>query len=159
DGSLDQSFGTGGWGDTSFGHYDAQSHAMVVQADGKIVLAGTADVPVNHSDILEFAVARYNPNGTLHTTFCNNGQIVINAGESLDIRPTAGAANLALSGDKIDLVGAGHSSQNDYVVQLTSAGQLDKSFGTGGIVKLGQGSIPSLAVQPDGKLVVASHTF
>jgi uncharacterized delta-60 repeat protein len=63
---------------------------------------------------------------------------------------------LALSGDKIDLVG---SSQNDYVVQLTAAGQLDNSFGTGGIVTLAQGFLPSLAVQPDGKLVVASNSL
>jgi uncharacterized delta-60 repeat protein len=41
-------------------------------------------------------------------------------------------------------------------LQLTAAGQLDKNFGPGGIVKLGQGSWPSLAVQSDGKLVVAS---
>jgi uncharacterized delta-60 repeat protein len=66
---------------------------------------------------------------------------------------------LALSGDKIDVVGAGHSSGKDYVVQLTAAGQLDKSFGTGGIVTLAQGSLPSLAVQADGKLVVASNSL
>jgi uncharacterized delta-60 repeat protein len=85
--------------------------------------------------------------------------MIIDVGESLDTRVTDGRANLALSGDKIDVVGAGHSSENDYVVQLTAAGQLDRSFGTGGIVKLAQGSLPSLAVQPDGKLVVASNSL
>jgi uncharacterized delta-60 repeat protein len=101
-------------------------------------------------------VARYNPNGTLDTTFGNSGEMIIDVGESLYIRPTAGTANLALSGDKIDLVGEGYLSGNDYIVQLTAAGQLDKSFGPADIVKLGQGSWPSLAVQSDGKLVVAS---
>jgi uncharacterized delta-60 repeat protein len=155
DGSLDQSFGTGGWVQTSVGHYDAHSNAMAVQADGKIVLAGTADVPVNHNDILEFAVARYNPNGTLDTTFGNNGEMIIDVGESLDRYP--GGSSLVLSGDKIDLASIGYSSGNDYVVQLTFAGQLDKSFGTGGIVTLGQGGFPSLTAQGDGKLVVASN--
>jgi uncharacterized delta-60 repeat protein len=157
DGSLDQSFGTGGWVQTSFGHDNARSNAMAVQADGKIVLAGTADVPVSHNDILEFAVARYNSNGTLDTTFGTSGEMIIGVGESLGTRATDGTAILALSGGNIDLVGAGQSL-NDYVVQLTAAGQVDKSFGTGGIVNLGHGLVPSLTAQSDGKLVVASSS-
>jgi uncharacterized delta-60 repeat protein len=130
---------------------------MAVQADGKIVVSGTADVLVNHNDILEFAVARYEPNGKLDTTFGNKGEMTINVGESLYYPFADGAANLALSGDKIDLVGEANSA-NAYVVQLTAAGQLDKSFGVGGVVNLGYGTLPSLTAQPDGKLVVASNS-
>jgi uncharacterized delta-60 repeat protein len=157
DGSLDQSFGTGGWVQTSFQHSPSRSNAMALQADGKIVLAGTADVIVKHNDIVEFAVARYNANGTLDTTFGNKGEMTIDVGEFLYYPFSEGAANLALAGDKIDLVGEG-TSANAYVVQLTAAGQLDKSFGVGGVLNLGYGTIPSLTAQPDGRLVVASNS-
>jgi uncharacterized delta-60 repeat protein len=84
--------------------------------------------------------------------------MTIDVGESLD-NPFGGTATLALSGDKIDLAGQGHSSSIEYVVQLTAAGQPDKSFGSGGVVKLGEGFSPSLTVQPDGKLVAASYAY
>jgi uncharacterized delta-60 repeat protein len=74
DGRLDQTFGTGGKVTTTFG---SQTHgnggAIVLQADGKILVAGT----ISRSDPLntgyDFAVARYNPNGSFDPTFGNNG--------------------------------------------------------------------------------------
>jgi uncharacterized delta-60 repeat protein len=160
DGSLDQTFGSKGSIQTQFGKQSdgADAGAMAVQADGKIVVAGIADVPRNHQVYLEFAVARYTPNGTLDTTFGNNGKMTIDVGASLN-NPiaSAGKQTLALSGNSIDLVGHGQYSQNVYVAQLTAAGQLDPNFGSGGAVNLGQGFDPSLTVQPDGKLVVVSN--
>jgi uncharacterized delta-60 repeat protein len=158
DGSLDQTFGSKGSVQTSFGHYGAEAQAMAVQADGKIILAGITDLPRSGLVYIEFAVARYTPNGAPDTTFGNGGLVTIDVGESVD-NPFGGTSTLVLSGDKIDLAGQGHASENDYVVQLTAAGQVDKSFGVGGVVNLGNGFIPSLAVQPDGKLVVASYSY
>jgi uncharacterized delta-60 repeat protein len=158
DGSLDQSFGTKGLVQTSFGKYAAEANAMAVQADGKIVVSGTVGVTGAKSFSIELAVARYTPNGALDTSFGTSGIKIIDVGESLENEGMfAGTQSLVLSGDRIDLVGRGHSSLNVYVTQLTATGQVDPTFGAGGMVTVGQGFQPSLTVQPDGKLVAASY--
>jgi uncharacterized delta-60 repeat protein len=159
DGSLDQPFGTNGSVQTSFGKYQAYAHAMAVQADGKIVVSGIVGVTGPKSFFsLEFAVARYTPNGVLDTSFGNSGIKIIDVGASLEPEGAfAGTQSLVLSGDRIDLIGA--SSLNDYVVQLTATGQLDPTVGAGGVVNLGKGDSPCLTVQPDGKLVAASINY
>ena len=137
DGSLDQTFGSGGTVITSFGKYGDNALEIAVQADGKIVLAGYTFLPVakdvNHVD---FAVARYTPNGALDATFGNGGKVTIDVGETLESF-YFGQRNMdmALSGDRIDLAGIGYTSGNLYVAQLTATGQLDPSFGVGGVVK------------------------
>ena len=162
DGSLDQTFGTKGMVLTAFGKSRsaaADAGAMAVQADGKIVVAGIADVPRKQQVYLELAVARYTPDGVLDTTFGNNGEMTIDVGASLQPPlASAGIQTLALYGNSIDLVGHGQYSQNVYVAQLTAAGQLEPNFGAGGVVNLGQGFDPSLTVQPDGKLVAVSYS-
>lgn len=50
------------------------AHAIVIQFDGKIVVAGTSDG--------NFALARYNANGTLDTSIGNNGRVVTDFGGS-----------------------------------------------------------------------------
>ena len=167
DGSLDQTFGSNGFTLTPFGDKRgdfAGADAMAVQADGKIVVAGTANVLVNKQLYRELAVARYTPNGALDTTFGNNGQLTIGVG-SLDA--VVGGQALSLSGSSIDLVDQGQYSQNVYVTQLTATGQLDPTFGAGGVVNLapanqgtasGNGSQPCLTVQPDGKLVAVCYS-
>src|SRR5439155_847242 len=64
DGSLDATFGTGGTVTTSFGAYplSAYANAIALQGDGKIVAAGSVDKSF-------FALARYNPDGSLDATF------------------------------------------------------------------------------------------
>jgi uncharacterized delta-60 repeat protein len=164
DGSLDQTFGNNGSIQTPFGSKPgdfATADAMAVQADGKIVVAGTANVLMNKQLISELAVARYTPNGALDTTFGNNGELTISVGASLENAIVGGQA-LSLSGSSIDLVDQGQTSGNVYVTQLTATGQLDPTFGAGGVVNLGQGSRqdsqPALTVQPDGKLVAVSYS-
>jgi uncharacterized delta-60 repeat protein len=66
---------------------------------------------------------------------------------------------MALSGDRIILVASPSTLPTDYVVQLTATGQLDATFGAGGVARAGQGGLASLAVQPDGRLIVASSIF
>lgn len=74
-GVLDSSFGGGsGTVITDFGT-DGEANAMVIQADGKIVVAGRSrpDSNSNHNTI---ALARYNTDGTLDPTFGNNGKAI-----------------------------------------------------------------------------------
>jgi uncharacterized delta-60 repeat protein len=75
DGSVDTSFGTGGYTATGFNKVaTAPADAVAIQPDGKILAAGYADkIGTDY-----FALARYNTNGTLDTTFGNNGQLLTN---------------------------------------------------------------------------------
>jgi uncharacterized delta-60 repeat protein len=153
-GTLDQTFGSSGKVVTSFGSAPDLAQALAVQGDGKIILAGTTSG--------QFAVARYHPNGTLDASFGKRGRLTIDVGESLNSgNHSYRSMDLALSGDRIVLVGwpSSAGSGNVCVVQLTSAGKLDSTFGTGGVVRLAEGFSTSLAVQPDGKLIVASRTY
>lgn len=70
DGSLDSTFGIGGKATTDFnGRLDAAS-AIALQTDSKIILAGFATAGDPH-----MALARYNPNGTLDSSFGTAGKV------------------------------------------------------------------------------------
>ena len=83
DGTLDTSFGTGGEVITDLGG-DAVLGGIVVQPDGKILAVGSLAVPVHSGDPAsidgsetDLVVARYNPDGSLDTTFGNGGVVTL----------------------------------------------------------------------------------
>ena len=78
-GSLDTSFDTDGKVTTSFSTGIDEAHALAIQYNGKIVLAGFAANSTN-----DFAVARYNTNGSLDTTFDSDGKLTTAVGTSTD---------------------------------------------------------------------------
>ena len=69
DGSLDTTFGVGGIQTTSFGSGYAVGHSVAIQSDGKILVAGRAYNGSNE----DFGLARYNTDGSLDSTFGDNG--------------------------------------------------------------------------------------
>jgi uncharacterized delta-60 repeat protein len=159
-GSLDQSFGSGGRVTNDLGGYYG-ARGLVVQADSKPVIAGTAPTG-GAGGAHGFALARFNPDGSLDPTFGSGGKVITEfAGGSED-----GAAALVVQGGKLV---AGGTALNLQTLDLDFAlarynpdGSLDPSFGTGGKVTtdfpggLANGSadqLNALAVQPDGKLV------
>ena len=79
-GTLDSTFGIGGRVITGFGG-SAQVFAADVQADGKIVVAGYANINGNFN----FALARYNSNGTLDATFESSNHIICNVDVPLNL--------------------------------------------------------------------------
>ncbi len=167
DGALDPLFGSGGKVTTDIlGGYD-QANAVAIQPDGKIVVAGTArEVPCNAYYIFcagSFAVTRYNSNGTLDTGFGKGGKVTTQVGYG-------GAYGMALQPDgKIVVVGSlvtGNCSQRCVsavaVARYSTNGTLDKSFGNGLVTTNFDGSIgldsgSSVAIQPDGAIVVAGY--
>jgi uncharacterized delta-60 repeat protein len=156
DGTLDKTFGTNGMVLTAFGKSEDLCAAMAVQPDGKIVLAGTTNAGTGSASTMAFAVARYNPNGTLDTNFGSGGLVTVKVAESLEHDPDR-FVDLALSGDQIVLVGSAiYPTRDIYIARLTATGQLDPTFGSGGVAQPGQGQYPQLAAQSDGKLVVSS---
>jgi uncharacterized delta-60 repeat protein len=160
DGSLDASFGTGGLVTTSFpGFSGSAATSMVVQADGRIVVAGTA---YNSAQSL-FALARYASDGSLDGSFGTNGLVTT----AFSGFTGADAHSLALQADG-RIVVAGLAARSDDSRQFAMArydtdGSLDGSFGTVGLVTtsfpgFSNASATSLAVQADGRIVVAGFT-
>ena len=152
DGLLDTSFNGTGIVTTPVGNSGSGAEELAIQPDGKIVAAGYA-VGAN----LDFAFVRYNPNGSLDTTFGGTGKVVTPVGDSVDY-----ANSLAIQADG-KIVAAGYSSNNsgsDFAVaRLNPNGSLDTSFGgTGKVITQmtnGNDFASSVAIQPDGKIVVA----
>jgi uncharacterized delta-60 repeat protein len=143
DGSLDQSFGTGGTVVTPISG-TGLAKAVAVQADGKIVaVGGTFNAPPNEA----FAVVRYNPDGTPDQGFGNGGIVTTDFGSSHDR-----AYGVAFTADgKIVAAGTGG------LVRYNTNGSLDPNFGTNGKAVISDFQVYDVAVQADGKVVVVGH--
>jgi uncharacterized delta-60 repeat protein len=155
DGTLDPTFGVGGHVFTDFGGNEAAA-ALAIQPNGKIVVAGTIfrprssvsgsitpDGTVTISCTDDFAVARYNANGSLDVTFDGDGKQTIDIGGRCVENDYA--SDLAILADgKIIVIGetipwlAGADSTPDFnsanvgLACLTPTGSLDPTFGVGG---------------------------
>ena len=157
DGGPDGSFGTGGSVVTPLSSGDDEAYGVAMQADGRIVAVGRRwDGGVPH-----FAVVRYLPNGTLDGDFGSGGIVTTALSTSHD---TARGAAVQPDG-KILVAGyvttSGSSDTNFAVVRYLSDGGLDPDFGSGGVVTVSYSSgsdvAYSVAVQPDGKIVVGGY--
>jgi uncharacterized delta-60 repeat protein len=171
-GSLDTSFGTGGKVTTPIGNSSDYAYAIALQPDGKIVVAGASSNGSND----DFALARYNPDGSLDTTFDGDGKVTTAVGSGGDV-----AYAVALQADgKIVVAGSSHNGSNlDFAIARYKAnGLLDTSFGASelcppppglctlipgtGIVTTAVGGSHdgayAIALQPDGKIVVAGFS-
>ena len=156
-GTIDNSFGSGGIATTDFGNSDDYGLSVAIQQDGRIIVGGSSDIYDVAHNVSGFALVRYNINGTLDTTFGSNGMIATNFYNSFSY-----GHSLALQSDgKIIL--AGSASYVDTIVSValvryTTSGSIDSSFATNGIdtTIIGQNSSGNaVAIQQDGKIVVA----
>ncbi|MFN0315288.1 MAG: putative Ig domain-containing protein [Burkholderiales bacterium] len=160
DGSLDTTFGIGGSGKviTSIGTGEDRITGITVQPDGKLLVAGLTAVSGTNYD---FALARYNANGTLDTSFSVDGKQTVPF--SVGSADFANSVTLQADG-KIVLAGSsGSGSSSDFaLVRLLANGTLDTSFDGDGKVTTGIGTVDvanSVAIQPDGKILVAGYSF
>lgn len=155
DGTPDKTFGSDGKVTTDFknGSND-KAFAIAIQKNGKIVLAG---VSPNTPGLGDFALARYNPNGTLDKTFKGNGKVITDFGSVDEARAVA-----IQTDGKIVAAGpttATHRSVDFGLARYNPNGTPDKSFGHSGRVvtdfKNDSGDEANgMAIQPDGKIVV-----
>jgi uncharacterized delta-60 repeat protein len=83
-GDLDTTFNTTGRVMTAVGTNEDQIHDSVVQPDGKLIVAGFTGNGTNGSN-KDFALMRYNVNGTIDTSFGSCGKIVTHIGSNVDI--------------------------------------------------------------------------
>ena len=153
DGTLDNSFGTNGIVMYSVNGWNAVS-AVALQPDGKIVVAGaTYDGTYG-----EVAVSRFNADGTLDNSFGTDGLVTYNSnwgaeGNAVAIQPDG----------KIVVAGGSYNGLDSVLVLRYNAdGTLDNSFGTNGRVTytdIGWTHGYAMAIQPDGKIVVAGTGY
>ncbi len=157
-GSLDTSFNTTGKVITDFAGSHDEARAVVIQADGKIIVGGAGN-PASGGFAEFFALARYNTNGSLDTSFNGTGKVTTNIGT----RGEQGKAMALQPDGKIILAGytdGGPSTGNDFaVVRYTTAGALDTSFNGSGMVVTAitntADEARAVMVQADGKIIVA----
>jgi len=163
-GSLDRSFGSGGIVTTTFpqGSY---AFDIALQTDGKIIAAGTVFVnfdPGEQSDT-DFALARYNSDGTPDTTFGNGGQI---STDFVGFEDDAFSVLIQPDG-KIVAVGSANDPATFYdfaAARYLSNGTIDTTFGVAGKVRTDFGDqnfdrARSAALQSDGKIVAAGFAI
>ena len=153
DGKLDLSFSRDGYEMGSPGASVDVASASTIQTDGKILVVGNSGY--------RFGVARYNADGSLDTTFSQDGKATITLNDAWDVK----AKDVAVQADgKILIVGSSRyyngTNLNDRLslVRLNSDGSLDTTFDGDGITEInseGSGGGNSVTVQANGRIVVA----
>ncbi|MFD0071468.1 calcium-binding protein [Streptomyces sp. NPDC127166] len=152
-GDLDPAFGDGGRVTTPVTD-SAEGHDVARQADGKLVVAGASQGG--------FALARYNTDGSLDTTF-SGGTVTSDFGGGSH---SANAVAIQPSDGKIVVVGTTEVVAEEgggccffSLARYNTDGSLDTGFGTGGLVRVdefgGSADGSDVAVQPDGKIIAA----
>jgi uncharacterized delta-60 repeat protein len=156
DGSLDTSFGSGGKVLTDIGGTGDVAYAVAIQKDGKIVAAGSSNAS-GSGDYDDFALARYNADGSPDTSFGSGGKVLTNFGAFSD---SAYAVAIQRNGK---IVAAGYTCCGSFdfaLARYNADGSLDTSFGSGGKVLTAfsgsfYGEARAVAIQGNGKIVAA----
>ena len=170
DGSLDATFGDGGIVITDIAGHDDYAQSVVIQGDGKILVAGATSYYTEYSSVGQQVLVRYCTDGSLDNTFGSDGIAVIGVPSNVGV-----TGSMTLQGDgKIVLAGQwGQTLQGDgeavvavmeyrfAMVRCNPDGSLDTSFGDAGSVITGVASwnkqLHSVAIQGDGKLLAVGN--
>ena len=155
DGNLDTGFGNEGIVIDNIEDKNDAALTTILQPDGKILAAGYTE-----SASTDFIVLRYNTDGTLDNTFSVDGKTITDMGSvdrahSLVIQPDGKilVSGYASNGDNDDLA----------LVRYNNDGTLDLTFDEDGKVITDYNNLynygNAIALQPDGKIVVAGNTF
>lgn len=162
DGTIDTSFGTEGTGIVTTDAPSASEEegcGLAVQDDDKIILVGSCYESATYSDIV---VIRYNSDGTLDTTFNDDGIVRTNitdcgetkcSDEAQTVVP-AGGGNIVVAGSTLD-------RRDMLVLRYDGSGNLDTTFNAKGyrIISFSSASSSEVAYaaarQNDGKIILA----
>jgi uncharacterized delta-60 repeat protein len=153
-GLLDPSFDDDGIVTTSFGGGSAAARALAIEPDGDIVVAGTSSQPETGWD---FALARYEPDGSLDASFGDNGRV------TTDFDDVANGINALAVQPNGKLVVAGESRGDFALARYDTDGSLDTSFSGDGVVTTDFAGMDdaayAVALQGDGRIVAAGSAF
>ncbi|MEJ2617302.1 MAG: T9SS type A sorting domain-containing protein, partial [Ignavibacteriaceae bacterium] len=164
-GDLDTTFGEGGIVITQIDTAYDDAYSVAVQKNSgnltgeKIIIAGTACI----AGQFDFALVRYNLNGTLDSSFGANGIVTT----KLNSTSNSVARSISIQSNG-KLLAAGSTINAGYcdfaIVRYNYNGTLDNSFGTNGIVTTQIGpsffsEIESVVIQKDGKIIAAGYSI
>jgi uncharacterized delta-60 repeat protein len=152
-GTLDASFGNSGITITNAGSENDALTAVAIQSDNKIIAGGES----YRNGISQFALIRYNTNGTADPSYGNNGLVITNFGNSCNIN-----ALVLQPGNKVVAVGNYNDGTNgDFAIaRYLINGSLDTSFNGSGEVTSNFGNSDnaiSVALQTNGKILVGGY--
>lgn len=153
DGRLDKSFGANGRVVTAWGPGSDHAAAVAIQTDGRIVVAGSAA----NQFWIDFALARYYPDGSLDETFGGDGVVTTATGSFYS---TIRALAIQFDG-KIIVAGEAFGDDRDIAVaRYNQDGSLDQGFGNNGVRLIAinpkhSDNVADVAIQNDGKIVVS----
>ncbi len=150
-GTIDKSFGTNG---IVYAHKTTYGivNSIAIQPDGKIVAVGV--------DTTDFDVKRFQPNGTLDSSFGKNGQVSTVFGNWV----TTANHIIIQPNNKILVVGTDYNDDpftRIALVRYNSDGTLDNSFGKNGKKAIGYEDFntgTSVILQADGKIIVTGSS-
>jgi uncharacterized delta-60 repeat protein len=150
-GSFDSTFGQGGTRRIVSGAREV-AHALALQSDGRILVVGFSAVGTSVASV----VYRLNPNGSDDSTFNGNGRVSI-AGDTANAVAAMPDGRIVVAG-----VGPGAMGRSDAAIyRLSATGSLDPTFNGSGRLAIDGGGFEeadALAVEPDGRIVVAGAT-
>lgn len=158
DGTLDATFGSGGKVVTDFSGSEDLAYAVAIQGDGKILVAGTTIVGSGASTDRDFAVVRYDVDGSLDSSFGDSGKTHCDVAGTADY----GYAIAWQFDGKIVIAGRvaadGGANPDFGFVRLEANGQRDLGFGTAGRAQVdfevnNWDEARDVLLQPDGKIV------
>ena len=161
-GTFDTSFSGDGRTTLDFSSRGESANDVLVQPDGKVVIAGTTSGPggANGPD-RDLFLARYTAGGALDNTFSGDGKQYIY---------TAFQGEISAIAQQPDgkIVAVGYMTQNideprAFALRLTTGGELDKTFAGDGVQWLDYSSnvlrLDDVAIQPDGKIVAVGDSW
>jgi len=161
-GKLDDSFGTKGVVTTDVGELIGAGkdtsysfiNSIAIQSDGKIVAGGSTNNPTNF--IYNFALVRYNVDGTVDRNFGNNGAV------TTDVALILGTANTQSTIESIviqpdgKILAGGFAGANLAIARYNTDGTLDTSFGGTGVIQntaITANNNMNIILQADNKIV------
>lgn len=156
DGTLDESFGTGGYTTTGDEPLYYEGFDVAIQEDDKIIVAGYIG-----SSIEDFGMVRYHPDGSIDTEFGEDGIVVTDGlGDEDQIK------EIAIQPDG-KIIAAGYFGTEMYtefaVARYNIDGSIDNTFGDAGKLTTEFGGYNDLALsvelQPDGKIIVGGSYY
>lgn len=155
DGKHDPTFSGDGEITIDFSDGRDEATAVVIQPDGRIVVGGIARNPT-WSD---FAVVRLNADGTMDTTFSDDGKVVTQLTTDSRVHDDISSVLLQPDGKILAIGTTAYNNGQFTAVRYLPSGEIDSAFGIK-ILGYNSGSACGAAcLQPDGRILIAGRSL